>query len=40
MKAQWANGFAINMIDHLGRSNLTQVYVNTDGSFFFGGKRY
>ena len=40
MKAQWANGFAINMIDSIGRSNITQIYVNPDGSFFFGGKRY
>lgn len=40
MKGQWANGFAINMVDDLGRSNLTQIYVNPDGSFWFGGKLY
>jgi hypothetical protein len=40
MKAQWANGFAINMIDEQGRSNLTQIYVNPDGSFWFGGRLY
>lgn len=40
MKAQWANGFAINMVDALGRANLTQIYVNPDGSFWFGGKLY
>lgn len=40
MKAQWANGFAINMVDSQGRSNLTQIYVNPDGSFWFGGKLY
>lgn len=40
MKAQWANGFAINMIDSMGRSNVTSIYVNSDGSFWFGGKLY
>ena len=40
MKAQWANGFAINMIDEQGRSNLTQIYVNPDGTFWFGGRLY
>tara|TARA_R110002153_G_scaffold35780_6_gene106202 strand:+ start:667 stop:1707 length:1041 start_codon:yes stop_codon:yes gene_type:complete len=40
MKAQWANGFAINMIDHKGNSNITQINVNPDGRFWFGGIRY
>jgi len=40
MKAQWANGFAINMIDHKGNSNITQINVNTDGTFWFGGIHY
>ena len=40
MKAQWANGFAINMIDSMGRSNVTSIYVNPDSSFWFGGKLY
>ena len=40
MKSQWANGFAINMIDSMGRSNVTSIYVNPDGSFWFGGKQY
>jgi hypothetical protein len=40
MKAAWANGFAINMIDSSGRSNVTSIYVNPDGSFYFGGKLY
>jgi len=40
MKAQWANGFVINMIDDQGRSNITQIYVNQDGTFWFGGRLY
>jgi len=40
MKQQWANGFAINMIDNKGKSNVTQVNVNEDGHFWFGGKFY
>lgn len=40
MKSQWANGFAINMIDELGRSNVSQIYVNPDGSFWYGGILY
>ncbi len=40
MKQQWANGFAINMVDSEGRSNVTQIYVNPEGTFWFGGKLY
>tara|TARA_R110000772_G_scaffold91739_2_gene188302 strand:- start:864 stop:1907 length:1044 start_codon:yes stop_codon:yes gene_type:complete len=40
MKAQWANGFAINMIDWKGNSNITQINVNPDGHFWFGGVYY
>ena len=40
MKAQWANGFAINMIDYKGNSNVTQINVNPDGHFWFGGVYY
>jgi hypothetical protein len=40
MKQQWANGFAINMIDELGRSNITQISVTPDGHFWFGGIKY
>jgi uncharacterized protein (UPF0305 family) len=40
MKQQWSNGFAINMVDEKGRSNVTQIYANPDGSFWFGGKLY
>jgi hypothetical protein len=40
MKAQWANGFAINMIDSKGNSNITQINVNPDGHFWFGGVYY
>jgi hypothetical protein len=40
MKAQWSNGFAINMIDEDGTSNITQIHVNLNGSFYFGGKKY
>jgi hypothetical protein len=40
MKAQWANGFAINMVDSKGNSNITQINVNPDGHFWFGGVYY
>jgi hypothetical protein len=40
MKAQWANGFAINMIDDSGKSNITQIKVDLLGHFYFGGKKY
>jgi hypothetical protein len=40
MKAQWANGFAINMVGLDGDSNITQINVNPDGHFWFGGKYY
>ena len=40
MKAQWSNGFAINMVDSNGVSNVTQIHVNPDGKFYFGGKQY
>lgn len=40
MKAQWANGFAVVMIDAQGRVFLTQVYVDKFGHFYFGGKKY
>jgi hypothetical protein len=40
MKGQWANGFAIDMIDHKGNSNITQINVNPDGHFWFGGIHY
>ena len=40
MKAQWSNGFAIDMIDCNGISNVTQIHVTPDGHFYFGGKRY
>tara|TARA_R110000764_G_scaffold172593_1_gene259418 strand:+ start:1575 stop:2306 length:732 start_codon:yes stop_codon:yes gene_type:complete len=40
MKSQWANGFGVNMIDADGRSNVTQIHVNPDGSFYYGGKQY
>lgn len=40
MKQQWANGFAINMVDASGRSNITQINVTPDGHFYFGGKLY
>jgi len=40
MKASWSNGFAINMIDENGISHITQIYVDPQGHFFFGGKRY
>jgi hypothetical protein len=40
MRQQWANGFAINMIDENGVSNITQIHVSPDGHFFFGGKKY
>ena len=40
MKQQWANGFAINMVDELGRSNITQINVTPDGHFYFGGVKY
>lgn len=40
MKSQWANGFAINMVDDSGRSNVTQIQVDPLGHFWFGGKRY
>ena len=40
MKAQWSNGFAINMVDANGNSNVTQIHVNPDGHFWFGGKFY
>lgn len=40
MKGQWANGFAIDMIDESGRNNLTQIQVDPFGHFWFGGKKY
>ena len=40
MKQQWANGFAINMIDAQGRSHITQIAAGRDGHFYFGGKYY
>lgn len=40
MKQQWANGFAINMVDDKGKSNLTQINVTPDGHFWFGGIKY
>tara|TARA_R110000744_G_scaffold182002_1_gene301201 strand:+ start:641 stop:1765 length:1125 start_codon:yes stop_codon:yes gene_type:complete len=40
MKAQWANGFAVNMIDESGKSHMTQIQVDRSGHFYFGGKRY
>tara|TARA_R110000851_G_scaffold57420_2_gene133760 strand:+ start:5995 stop:7065 length:1071 start_codon:yes stop_codon:yes gene_type:complete len=40
MKQQWANGFAINMIDEYGVSHITQINVNPQGKFYFGGKLY
>jgi len=40
MRAQWSNGFAINMIDENGTSNVNQIHVNPDGHFYFGGIKY
>ena len=40
MKGQWANGFAIDMIDESGRNNLTQIHVDPFGHFWCGGKKY
>ena len=40
MKAQWSNGFAINMIDSKGNSHVTTVVPDKDGHFWFGGKMY
>ena len=40
MKAQWSNGFAINMIDSRGISHVTQIVPDPDGHFYFGGKMY
>jgi len=40
MKAQWANGFAINIVDKDGKSNVTLIHVTPDGHFYFGGKKY
>jgi len=40
MKAQWANGFGINMVDEHGTSHVTQIHVTPDGHFYFGGKKY
>lgn len=40
MKASWANGFGINMIDENGVSHVTQIHVTPDGHFYFGGKKY
>lgn len=40
MKQQWANGFAINMIDDDGSSHITQISVDSLGHFYFGGKKY
>ena len=40
MKQQWANGFAVNMIDSKGVSHVTQVVADRDGHFYFGGKKY
>lgn len=40
MKNSWSNGFAINMVDANGNSHITQVVPDSDGHFFFGGKKY
>lgn len=40
MKAQWSNGFAINMIDSHGISHIQQIVPDEDGHFYFGGKMY
>jgi len=40
MKAQWSNGFAINMIDSFGVSHVTTIVPDEDGRFYFGGKLY
>ena len=40
MKQQWANGFAINMIDRFGVSHVVQISASRDGHFYFGGKYY
>ena len=40
MKASWANGFAINMIDDKGVSHITQINVDKEGHFYFGNKKY
>jgi hypothetical protein len=40
MKAQWSNGFAINMVDSKGVSHVTQIVPDQDGHFYFGGKMY
>jgi len=39
MKAAWANGFAVVMIEPDGSYNLTQIHVR-NGRFYFGGKQY
>jgi hypothetical protein len=40
MKAQWANGFAINMVDENGVSHVTQIKTDANSRFYFGGKLY
>jgi len=40
MKNSWSNGFAINMVDSLGNSHITQIVPDSLGHFYFGGKKY
>ena len=39
-KSSWSNGFAINMVDELGNSHITQIVPDDLGRFYFGGKMY
>ena len=40
MKAQWGKGFAINMIDSEGNSNVTMITPDENSNFWFGGIKY
>lgn len=40
MRAQWSNGFAIDMVDSFGNNHVTQIVPNEKGHFYFGGKMY
>lgn len=41
MKAAWANGFAVCIVDKDGKTHMTQIMVDKNsGNFYFGGKKY
>ena len=40
MKASWGKGFAVNMIDKNGNSNVTLITPDKNSNFWFGGIQY